>query len=169
MNIILLSIIKFFYNLFVSIMEYLDRKRIILDRESQEPYLERYYLFLKDRKDFPFNIFIHKFLKSDSDDLHDHPWDYRTIILCGGYWEYTEKGKAQYKKDKKRLGMAEGTPSLFWAAGGEQYEKKELDPEKPIKTISIHDKEDEKVIFDRVAVNTDENLFKAYINKDDKN
>jgi len=85
------------------------------------------------------------------------------------HYAYTEEGKAQYKKDKKRLGMAEGTPSLFWAAGGDQYEKKELDPEKPIKTISIHDKEDEKVIFDRVAVNTDENLFKAYIDKDDKN
>ena len=67
----------------------LGRHRIILDREDNEPYLERYYIFLKDRSWFPFNVFVHKFLKSDPDDLHDHPWPYMTIILRGGYWEYT--------------------------------------------------------------------------------
>ena len=64
------------------------RKRIVLDRVNNEPYLERYYVFLKDRKSFPFNIFIHKFLKSDPDDLHDHPWSYFTFILKGGYYEW---------------------------------------------------------------------------------
>ena len=65
-----------------------DRKRIIMDRESKEPYLERYYIFLKDRQLFPFNVFLHKFLKSDPDDVHDHPWPYATLILKGGYWEW---------------------------------------------------------------------------------
>ncbi len=65
------------------------RKRIILDRASEEPYLERYYVFLKDRTRFPFNVFIHKFLKSDPDDVHDHPWPYATLILKGGYYEWT--------------------------------------------------------------------------------
>ena len=51
-----------------------DRYVIINDRIDKEPYLERYYLFLRNRENFPFNIFLHKFLKSDSDDLHDHPW-----------------------------------------------------------------------------------------------
>ena len=81
------------YYYFSKIMEYLGRRRIINDREDNEPYLERYYVFLKDRKNFPFNIFIHRFLKSDPDDLHDHPWEFRTLILKGGYWEYTEGGK----------------------------------------------------------------------------
>lgn len=71
------------------LMQRLGRYRVIMDREDNEPYLERYYVFLKDRKWFPFNVFIHKFLKSDPDDLHDHPWPYMTIILKGGYWEYT--------------------------------------------------------------------------------
>lgn len=70
-----------------------DRFRLILDRTESEPYLERYYIFLKDRKKFPFNIFIHRFLKSDPDDLHDHPWPFISIILKGGYWEHTPKGK----------------------------------------------------------------------------
>jgi hypothetical protein len=78
-------------------LETSGRKRIILDRVSEEPYLERYYVFLKDRTWFPFNVFIHKFLKSDPDDVHDHPWPYATLILRGGYYEwipqFNEAGK----------------------------------------------------------------------------
>ena len=81
------------YKIFVYIMNYLGRRRIIYDRVNNEPYLERYYIFLKNRKNFPFNIFLHRFLKSDPDDLHDHPWNFRTLILYGGYWEYTDDGK----------------------------------------------------------------------------
>ena len=73
--------------------EYCGRHRIITDKNTDEAYLERYYLLLKDRKDFPFNIFIHKFLKSDPDHLHDHPWPYFTCILRGGYFEHTPAGK----------------------------------------------------------------------------
>lgn len=74
-------------------MEKTDRKRVIYDRLENEPYLERYYLFLKDRKRFPFNVFLHKFLKGDPDHIHDHPWPYATLILKGGYWEITPKGR----------------------------------------------------------------------------
>jgi len=73
-----------------------DRKRVIMDRQCNEPLLTRYYLFLKDRKTFPFNIFLHKFHKGDPGDVHDHPWPYATLILKGGYYEYTpnfENGK----------------------------------------------------------------------------
>lgn len=70
-----------------------NRYSVIYDRVSNEAYLERNYLFIKDRDTFPFNIFLHKFLKSDADDLHDHPWNYITIILKGGYWEHTPDGK----------------------------------------------------------------------------
>lgn len=75
-------------NFFLRFLEKHDRKRVILDRQSKSPYLNRYYLFLKDRKKFPFNIFLHQFLRSDPDDLHDHPWPYLTLIIKGGYWEW---------------------------------------------------------------------------------
>ena len=81
-----------FHNILVTVFNYFGRYRIINDRIDHEPYLERYYLFLKERENFPFNVFIHRFLKSDPDDLHDHPWEFRTIILAGGYWEHREKG-----------------------------------------------------------------------------
>jgi hypothetical protein len=72
----------------LKLLDRLGRKRIVMDRVENEPYLERYYLFLRERKRFPFNVFLHKFLKSDPDDVHDHPWPYATLILKGGYWEW---------------------------------------------------------------------------------
>jgi hypothetical protein len=102
--------------MFLKLLKALGRHRVILDRQSNEPYLDRYYLFLKDRQNFPFNIFLHKFHKSDPDDLHDHPWNYMTFIVKGGYWEYTPEGK-------------------FWRGAGhfrrctaESYHRIELEP-----------------------------------------
>ena len=77
-----------------------NRKRIILDRgpswpdfQDAEPFVIRYYpLFRKRPSWFPFNILIHKLLKSDLGELHDHYWSYITLIIKGGYWETTEKG-----------------------------------------------------------------------------
>lgn len=83
----------FFHNL----MNKLGRYRLIPDRRTGENYMHRYYFFLKDRKKFPFNITLHKILKSDDPIYHDHPWPYMTIILSGGYYEHTpifdNKGK----------------------------------------------------------------------------
>ena len=81
-------------------MLFKNRKKIILDRgpswpdyQAAEPFVIRYYpLFRRRPKWFPFNILIHKLLKSDLGDLHDHYWSYITVILKGGYWETTEKG-----------------------------------------------------------------------------
>ena len=81
----------------LNFLDRIGRKRVILDRLSNEPYLTRYYLLFKERKWFPFNIFLHNFHKGDPDDLHDHPWPYCTIILKGGYWEYLETGGRKWR------------------------------------------------------------------------
>ena len=77
-----------------------SRKRLLLDRgpswpdyDEAKPFMIRYYLLFRKRpKWFPFNILLHKILKSDLGDLHDHYWSYITIILKGGYWETNENG-----------------------------------------------------------------------------
>ena len=77
-----------------------SRKRLLLDRgpswpdyDKAEAFMIRYYLLFRRRpKWFPFNILIHKILKSDLGDLHDHYWSYITVILKGGYWETNENG-----------------------------------------------------------------------------
>jgi hypothetical protein len=59
-----------------------------MDRIDNEPYLERYYPLFNTRQHTGFNVYIHKFLKGDPDDVHDHPWSYATFILAGGYYEW---------------------------------------------------------------------------------
>ena len=71
----------------LTLLEKLGRKRTIYDRDGKVPYLDRYYVFLKNRKNFPFNITLHKVMVSDEPVLHDHPWNYATLILKGGYYE----------------------------------------------------------------------------------
>ena len=73
---------------FLNFLDHIGRKRVIMDRVDNEPYLERYYILWNTRKHTGFNIFLHKFLKGDPDDVHDHPWPYATLILSGGYWEW---------------------------------------------------------------------------------
>ena len=70
-------------------MNKLGRYRLIPDRQTGEDYLHRYYIFLKNRKYFPFNVTLHKIVRSDDPIMHDHPWGYITIVLKGGYWEHT--------------------------------------------------------------------------------
>ena len=76
-------------NLFHKVMNKLGRYRLIPDRTTGEDYLHRYYIFLKDRKYFPFNVTLHKIVRSDDPIMHDHPWAFTTVILKGGYWEHT--------------------------------------------------------------------------------
>ena len=113
--------------MFLKLLEKIGRKRIVLDRASSEPYLERYYLFLKDRKNFPFNVFLHKFLKSDPDDLHDHPWPYATIILKGGYYEWTPV----YDKNGRKITEVSRWcgPGHFRVCGANSFHRIELDPD----------------------------------------
>lgn len=80
-------------NILSTLMDKLGRRRVITERDSNVPYLVRYYLFLKERKNFPFNLTLHKVLVSDEPTLHDHPWSYATFIIAGGYYENTPKGR----------------------------------------------------------------------------
>ena len=111
----------------LKLLERLGRKRIIYDRINDEPYLERYYLFLKERKRFPFNVFLHKFLKGDPDDVHDHPWPYATLILKGGYWEWTPRFDDQGNKITELVRWC-GPGSFRWASAN-TYHRVELDPD----------------------------------------
>jgi hypothetical protein len=111
----------------LSWLEKIGRKVIIMDRVNNEPYLERYYLFLKDRKKFPFNVFLHKFLKGDPDDVHDHPWPYVTLILKGGYWEWIPQFNPDGTKSceiRKWRG-----PGHFRTCGANSYHRIELEPD----------------------------------------
>lgn len=55
------------------------------------PYLERHYLCTV----FGTRVYLHRFVGSDPDGLHDHPFLHScSIILAGWYWEHTWSGKS---------------------------------------------------------------------------
>ena len=114
-------------------MFFKNRKRIILDRgpswpdyDKAEPFMVRYYLLFRKRPSwFPFNIFLHKILKSDLGDLHDHYWTYLTIIIKGGYWETTSKGTFWRK------------PGYIGFRSANHFHRVDLKPETKTMTIFI--------------------------------
>lgn len=63
----------------------INRGRVvnIMDRDEKEVYMIRYIVF----KSKFFSIYIHRFLQSDDDVHHDHPWNFFTYIISGGYRE----------------------------------------------------------------------------------
>jgi hypothetical protein len=120
-------------SLFHKVMNKLGRYRLIPDRRTGEDYMHRYYLFLTDRKWFPFNFTLHKIVKSDDPIFHDHPWPYMTIVLRGGYWEHTPVFDNQGHK------FAEFTkwrgPGSVILRKANEFHWLELDEDKPTTTL----------------------------------
>ena len=58
------------------------------------PYMKRYYLHHSPAM----SIRLHHLLTSDPGrDLHDHPWDFCSLLLTGGYRETTPDGETDYR------------------------------------------------------------------------
>lgn len=59
----------------------------VLTHEARGPYLEKWRL--SQDADGSARM-LHRFLRSDGDEeFHDHPWDNRTLMISGGYWDVT--------------------------------------------------------------------------------
>lgn len=57
-----------------------------------DPYMLRWYLIPRNRW---LNLYLHKFMRDDDDRaLHDHPWNFVSIMLWGQYTEITAMGTA---------------------------------------------------------------------------
>lgn len=65
--------------------------------EPENPYMLRWHLIPRNRF---FNIYLHKFLRSDDDRaLHDHPWSWNlSLILKGEYIEHMPENPKTYGK-----------------------------------------------------------------------
>ena len=124
----------------LKLLEKIGRKRVILDRHGDE-YMHRYYLGFKEKMDafdaikpYP-NIFIHKIFKSDEDrDPHDHPWWYVTVILSGGYWEYTPVFDSD-GRGFNEVGRWRGPGSIIWRRATDLHR---LEMKAPTTTLFIH-------------------------------
>jgi hypothetical protein len=67
-----------------------------------DPYLKRWWLLPRNRF---FNIYLHRFLRSDDDRaLHDHPWWNISVLLDGRYVEHTIDAGGVNRRVERRAG-----------------------------------------------------------------
>jgi hypothetical protein len=78
-----------------------------------EIFLKRWFIWNDNKggeggKKHKAHIYLHKFCRSDADkELHDHPWDFLSLILKNGYIEETVDGLERIKAGRLLLRWAE--------------------------------------------------------------
>lgn len=114
---------------------------LIIRRKSGKAYLRRWWVIPRNKH---FNIYLHHFLESDDPDaLHDHPWNWASVILKGQYWEHTEHGLFLRRAFRPRFGEAtdmhrvELTTELVVKPTSQPGEYETVLEEKPVWTIFI--------------------------------
>lgn len=66
--------------------ELLGRSLVLVDENNGREFLKRWRLLQTPL----FSVFLHRMQVPDpGTDLHDHPWGFLSIVLCGGYHERT--------------------------------------------------------------------------------
>lgn len=94
---------------------------------TDDPYLLRWWLLPRNPV---FNVYLHKFLRSDDDRaLHDHPWPFLSIILKGHYWEH--------RADRPISAQSLRTPGSFAFRKPSTAHRVELDDGQPVWTLFI--------------------------------
>lgn len=64
---------------------------------AHDPYLRRWFVVPRNPWQ---NVYLHEFLRSDDDRaLHDHPWNNRTLVLSGRYFEHLRGGAIRERRE----------------------------------------------------------------------
>ncbi|KEP41877.1 hypothetical protein [Mycobacterium kansasii] len=73
--------------------------------DTHAPYLLRWYLLPPNRH---LNLYLHQFHRSDDPpELHDHPWDFASLVIAGSYVEITETSAAPRRPGTVAIRRAE--------------------------------------------------------------
>lgn len=79
-----------------------QRKPDVIIGGRDDPYLLRWYVIPRNRF---FNIYLHKFMRSDDDRaLHDHPWVNCSVLLDGQYTEHLIQAGGIHERHVRMVG-----------------------------------------------------------------
>lgn len=132
-------------------LKYFKREPDLIIGGKENPYMLRWWIIPKNPI---FNIYLHKFLRSDDDRaLHDHPWLFNcSILLKGEYLEIVPENKKKWPEDLStkavwrravgvyfRPGIAPHRVQLFrkWIPSKTVFKGMRLAQEEPVWTIFI--------------------------------
>lgn len=78
-------------------------------------YMIRYFIWKpKDPTNTKSRIYLHHFIRSDHDRaLHDHPWNFESLILWGGYYEIADRRQIPAFEMIPSGGIAKWQPLLY--------------------------------------------------------
>jgi hypothetical protein len=93
------------------ILDILAREMKIITKPWTRPYMTRWVLSGQSGEGTGRAVYVHKFHRSDRDDMHDHPWPFVSVILWGGYWEKTPDYQNGWKN-------GDGPTKMRWYAPG---------------------------------------------------
>jgi hypothetical protein len=82
---------KYFVDVLIRWCERNGRTQHITGSVKTDIYMCRYILFRSSL----FSIYLHQFLRSDKDSYHDHPWNFWTYVVSGGYQENRPEGSSR--------------------------------------------------------------------------
>lgn len=88
-----------------------------LIEQAGAPYMERYFLLGRGPQAPGTTARYHHILKSDLLDLHDHPWDFVSIILSGTYVETTPTTEQEFGPGSVLVRKAEQLHRLTLPSG----------------------------------------------------
>lgn len=88
-----------------------------LIRQDDHDYMRRYFLLGRTPETPGSKARYHQILQSDRQDLHDHPWDFISIILNGTYVETTPDDERAYGPGTVLVRKAEQLHRLTLHAG----------------------------------------------------
>lgn len=98
-------------------MQLFKRERI--PRHNNRPYLERLLIFRCKW----FSVMLHRFIGSDDECTHDHPWPFWTWLVKGGYWEYVPYALDGYTQTVLLSGKPDDIAAYPWLIASCRYEQ----------------------------------------------
>jgi hypothetical protein len=81
------------------------------------PYMERFFLLGDSNRASGMTARYHHILASDRADLHDHPWDFVSVILSGSYVETTPTSEREFGPGSVLVRSAEQLHRLTLPSG----------------------------------------------------
>lgn len=93
--------------------------------QDGKPYMRRYYLLGQHNHTGGSTARYHQILESDKRILHDHPWDFVSVILSGSYVETTPDAEQEYG------------PGSVLVRTAEQLHRLTLPAHKPVWTLVV--------------------------------
>jgi hypothetical protein len=82
--------VNFLSTIMKSLANHFATERHEITRTAEgSPYLTRWTLLGQRFGGRNSAVFLHRFHRSDADEMHNHPWPFFSVILAGGYWEKT--------------------------------------------------------------------------------